>query len=96
MADIVISPPLADQLRAMAKRQNRPVEKLLADLLARYQEPVFDEVDARLAEMGLIARPSDEDIAPPLSEEEARLLADRIGQAGPLSALVIEERREGP
>jgi hypothetical protein len=96
MADVVISPPLADQLRAIAKRQNRPVEDFLADILARYQAPAFDEIDARLAEMGVIAPPSSEDATPPLSEDEALALADRIGRAGPLSTLVIEERREGP
>jgi hypothetical protein len=96
MPDVIISPPLADQLRALAQRQNRPVEEFLADLLAPYQASVFDEIDARLAAMGVIAAPSDEEPTPPLTEQEARALADRISQAGPLSALVIEERRAGP
>lgn len=32
----------------------------------------------------------------PLSEQELEELADRIAGAGPLSDLIIEERREGP
>jgi len=96
MADIVIRCPLAEQLRAVAERQKRSVDAVVADLLARYaMPPSDDEVDAALAAAN-ITLPAPTDEPPPLSDEEAQSLADEIGRAGPLSALVIQERSEGP
>ena len=96
MSNLIIQSPLADRLRELASREKRAVEDLLADLLARYQPASYDEIDARLVERGIIAAPSAEKTAPPISKQELIELADRIGQAGPLSSLIIEERQKGP
>jgi len=96
MSNLIIQSPLADRLRELASREKRAVEDLLADLLALYQPAPYDEVDTRLVELGIIAAPSIEKIPPPMSEQESLELADRIGRAGPLSPLIIEERQKGP
>lgn len=96
MTELVIPPPPADQLRALAKREKRTVDALLADMLTRYRASLSDdEIDAWLAASG-ITLPVPDDTPSPLSSEEERALADQIGQAGPLSALIAEERNEGP
>ena len=97
MADsLMIPPPLADRIRGVAERENRSVEELLADMLARYQTSLSDdEVDAQLAASD-ITLPVDDGTPPPLSPEEQQALADQIGRAGSLSTLIIEERSEGP
>lgn len=96
MAMLPISETLAEQIRAIAARENRTVEELLTALVARYYlPPGWDEVDAYLIATGVIAPPSPVPLEPPLTEEEAQALADRIGAAGPLSKDIIEERQEG-
>jgi hypothetical protein len=45
MSELVIGPPLADQLRALAEREKRPIDAVLTDMLLRYQsslsKPLF-------------------------------------------------------
>jgi hypothetical protein len=97
MSELVIGPPLADQLRALAEREKRPIDAVLTDMLLRYQSPLSDdEVDTWLAASGITLPVSNDDTPPPISPDEERALADEIGRAGPLSALIIEERHEGP
>jgi len=97
MTQLVINPPLADQLRALAEREKRPVDKVLADLLARYPSPLpDDELNQRLVASGVTLPLMDDSAPPPISPEEELALADEIGRAGPLSALIIEERNDSP
>jgi hypothetical protein len=95
VATLPISETLAEQIRAIAARENRTVEELLTALVARYYlPPGWDEVDAYLIATGIIAPPSPMPLEPPLMEEEDQALADRIGAGKPLSEIVIEERQE--
>ncbi len=97
MTELVISSPLAERLRALAERENRPVDAVLNDMLVSYHSPLSDdEVDSWLAASGITLPSLDETVPPPISPEEERALADEIGRAGPLSALIIQERSEGP
>jgi hypothetical protein len=97
MAELVIRSPLAERLRALAEREKRPVDAVLNDMLGCYHSALSDdEVDTWLATSGITLPARDEDILPPISPEEERALADEIGQGGPLSTLIIQERNEGP
>src|SRR5262245_47965313 len=97
MTDLMIAPPIADQLRAIADQENRSIEAVLSTLLAQYAPapPLDAAIKMRLAENGITLPSPDADIEPPLTEQEAQALADRIGAMGSLSELVIQERREG-
>jgi hypothetical protein len=94
MAALVIEPPLAEQIRAIAENEHRPIEAVLSDMLETYTAQQMD-IKTRLKAAGGFILPSDEPAKPPMTEEELRALAERIGAAGPLSTLVIEERKQG-
>ncbi len=97
MSELVIQSPLAERLRALAEREHRPVDAVLNDMLISYHSsPSDDAVDSLLAASGITLPVVDEVVPPPMSPEEERALADEIGRAGPLSALIIQERNEGP
>lgn len=97
MAELVIRSPLAERLRALAEREHRPVDAVLNDMLGSYHSPLSDdEVDSLLAASGITLPVPGEAVPPPISPAEEHALADEIGRAGPLSALIIRERSEGP
>jgi hypothetical protein len=97
MAELVIRSPLAERLRALAEREHRPIDAVLNDMLGSYQSSLPDDaVDSLLAASGITLPVLDEAVPPPISLEEERALADEIGRAGQLSALIIQERSEGP
>lgn len=68
MADLVIRPSLADHIRALADRERRPVDALLADMLARYRASLSDDdLDALLSASGITLPVPGDDAPPPIS-----------------------------
>ncbi|MBZ0309358.1 MAG: hypothetical protein K8I82_25055 [Anaerolineae bacterium] len=96
MAGLLIESPLAERLRAMAEQEHRSVESLLEDMVERYGGSLtVKEINARLRDLPGITVPPDDPDDPPITEEELETIAQRAGEAGSLSALIIDERKQG-
>ncbi len=96
MAGLLIESPLAERLRALAEQEQRSVESLIEDMVERYAGALtVKEINARLRGLPEIIVPPDVPDEPPIDEEELEAIAQRAGKAGSLSALIIEERKQG-
>jgi hypothetical protein len=96
MAALVIESPLSERIRAIAEHERRPIEAVLEAMIEKYTSSLTDrEINARLRAVGGFILPADEPAEPPISEEELDKIARRVGAAGPLSTLIIEERKQG-
>jgi hypothetical protein len=96
MSALIIEAPLAERIRAIAEREQRPVEAVLETMVEKYaSELSHDEIITRLKETGGFIFPSSEPAKPPLTDQERQELADRLGAAGSLSSIIIEERKQG-
>jgi hypothetical protein len=96
MAALVIKSPLAEQLRAIAEREQRPIEDVLESMIENYAPLTEQVINKRLLALGGITLPSDEPMEPPFSEAEEQALIERAGASGkPASEMVIEERHQG-
>jgi hypothetical protein len=91
---------LSEELARRAAAENKTVEQLALERLAAPAEPSPEEMATRydrfIRESGLFHIPSEEEKRryEPVPEEELRRLAARLGAAGPLSAIIMEERGE--
>ena len=96
MITIALPDKLADQLLAIAHREKRPVEAVIATMVEKYLVPTpEDDLEAHLVALGILTLPTDELLESPMTEEEAWELAERLGSIGrPLSEIILEERRE--
>jgi hypothetical protein len=89
---------LAQRLAQWAAKQKKSVEQMALELLASADEPSNHSLDARyqhfLDESGLFVKVTEEEKKryQPASEERLKELADKLGAAGPLSQVIIEER----
>jgi hypothetical protein len=90
--------PLAQRLARRAAELKKSVEEVALELLASADQSPRDNLDPRyqqfLDESGLFVKFSEEEKRryQPVSEERLKELADKIGAAGPLSEVIIEER----
>jgi hypothetical protein len=91
---------IAARLARAAAKQNKSVEQLVIDQLASVPEPSGETQAERyerfIKESGLFREVSEEERQryQPVSEERLRELAEKLGAAGPLSEVVIEDRGE--
>jgi hypothetical protein len=90
--------PLAQQLARLAAEQQKTVEQValekLASVLATFEEDLEERYERFFQESGLFVEGSTEEANqnPPVSEERLRELATKLGKAGPLSEVILEER----
>ena len=102
MAELTLQLPeeLDARLRRLAAEQDRTVEDMalerLASLVERAEEDLKQRYERFFRESGLFIQHSEEEKAryQPVSEERRRELAAKLGAAGPLSEVIIEERGE--
>jgi predicted transcriptional regulator len=91
-----IPDPLAERLAQLAARQKKSMEQVALELLAVEQsvESPEERYHRLLDESGLFVKISEEEkrLYQPVSEERRKELADKVGAAGPLSQVIIEER----
>jgi histone H3/H4 len=90
--------PLAQRLARLAAEQKKSVEQVAVDQLEAAVEPSPEDLKERydrfIKESGLFVEVPDEVKRryQPMSEEKLRELAAKLGAAGPLSEVIIEER----
>jgi hypothetical protein len=91
---------LSEELARRAAAENKTVEQLALERLAALAEPSPEEMAARydrfIRESGRFIQRTDEERSGhrTASESERRELAKKLGAAGSLSELIIQERRE--
>jgi hypothetical protein len=91
---------IAEKLERLAGEQQESVEQVAVERLAVALEPSDENLAERyerfFRESGLFYQPTEEEKRryQPLSEEELEVLARKLGEAGPLSEVIIEERGE--
>jgi len=89
---------LAQQLARLAAEQKKSVEQVALEQLASVLGSAAESLEGRyerfFRESGLfVEAPAEhERPSPPLSEEQLDELAAKLGAAGPLSEVIIEER----
>jgi hypothetical protein len=89
---------LAQHLARLAEEQEKSVEQIALEQLASAVGISTDSLEERyqrfFRESGLFVEAAEEHErpSPPLSEEQLRELAAKLGAAGPLSEVIIEER----
>jgi hypothetical protein len=87
---------LAERLAQVAAREKKSIEQVALELLA--EERPVESPEARyqrlLDESGLFVKISEEEKRryQPVSDERLKELGDKLGAAGPLSEVIIEER----
>jgi hypothetical protein len=88
--------PLADRLNRLATRENKSIEQVALELLAEERpiESSSTRYQRLLDESGLFVKVSEEEKKryQPASSGRLKELADKVGAAGPLSQVIIEER----
>jgi hypothetical protein len=87
----------AQRLAQLAAEQKMSVEQMVLEQLASVLEPSSQKREERYEEFlrsGLFVEVPDEDRRryQPVSEERLKELAAKLGAAGPLSEVIIEER----
>lgn len=98
MVDMIVPPALAEKIRQIAAREQRPVEDVLNKMVEQYApqpEPSPAELFDYLRQMPGIIAPPENPAPPPFSEEELAEIAKKAGASGPLSADIIEQRKQG-
>ena len=101
MAQLIleISDALAEQLERMAAEQQKTAQQLAVEQLESAVAPAGMTLEERyerfFKESGLFVQVPEEVKRryKPMSEEELQKLAAKLGEAGPLSELIIEERK---
>lgn len=89
---------IAAKLERIAGEEQKSVEQVAVERLVTALEPSEESLAERyerfFRESGLFYQPTEEEKRryQPLSEERRQELADKIGAAGPLSEVIIEER----
>jgi hypothetical protein len=89
---------MAQQLARLAAEQQKSVEQVALEQLASALETSTESLEERyqrfFRESGLFVEAPEEHERPcaPLSEERLKELAVKLGAAGPLSEVIIEER----
>jgi len=89
---------LAQWLARQAAEQKKSMEQVALEQLAsareRFQESLAKKYERFIKESGLFVQVSEEEKKRyrPVPEDELRRLADKLGAAGPLSEVIIEER----
>jgi len=95
---IEIPETLAQRLARLAAEQNKSIEQValeqLTSLIEQPRENLAEQYDRFFKESGLFAEVSEEEKRQyrPISEERLKELAAKLGAAGPLSDVIIEER----
>jgi len=95
---IEIPETLAQRLAWLATEQRKSVEQVALERLASLLEPPAEALKERydrfFKESGLFVEASEEEKrqCQPASEERLKELAAKLGAAGPLSEVIIEER----
>jgi len=96
---IEIPDPLAQRLASLAAEQKKSVEQLVLEHLTSLFEPLRENLKKRyeqfFKESRLFVEVSKEEKSQcqPVSEARLKELAAKLGAAGPLSEVIIEERR---
>jgi DnaJ-domain-containing protein 1 len=94
-----ISDTLAEQLERMAAEQQKSREQLAVEQLESAVTPPVETLEERyerfFKESGLFVQVSEavKRRYQPMSEEELQKLAAKLGAAGPLSEVIVEERK---
>jgi hypothetical protein len=89
---------LAQRLARLAAEQKKSVEQVALEQLASVLDSTAESLEERyqrfFRESGLfVEAPAEhERLEPPLSDEHLKELASKLGAAGPLSEVIIEER----
>jgi hypothetical protein len=89
---------LAQHLARLAEEQEKSIEQVVLEQLASAVGTSSENLEERyqrfFRESGLFVEPSEEHErpSPALSEEQLKELAAKLGAAGPLSEVIIEER----
>jgi hypothetical protein len=102
MQQLILELPdaLAQQLTELANKHGKSVEQIALERLEAAVEPAEETLEERyerfFAESGLFVQVPDEVKRRhrPISEERLKELADKLGAAGPLSEVVIEDRAD--
>lgn len=100
MRQITLEVPdrLAERLDRLAAKQKKSIEQVAVEQLESVAEPSAEDLKERyerfFKESGLFVEVPDEVKRryQPMSEERLRELAAKLGAAGPLSEVIIEER----
>lgn len=101
MTQLTVDVPeeLAARLSRAAAEQNKSVEQLIVEQLTTVAEPASESLAERyerlIKESGLFINIPEEERQKhhPVSEERLRELAAEFGKAGPLSEVIIAERK---
>lgn len=95
MIDLVLQLELDKVIQLVSQLSYKDKEHLFQYLETELALDEDTRAIAYLERMGLIQPLPKEESEPPISDKEARELAARVGSAGPVSTLIIEERQEG-
>jgi hypothetical protein len=103
MTQLTVDVPeeIAERLSRAAAEQNKSVEQLIVEQLAAVSEPagesLADRYERFIKESGLFRQVSEEEKRRyiPVSEKRLLELAAKLGEAGPLSEVIIADRKRG-